>query len=259
MNWSFACCSFDPCSPESSTHSLPPALFSLVAAYVWFACNFDFLSFCGWTRETGTGADWLIQTNGAPSVHRGPTLDHTGRRCVFLLPPAVLQRCFGVALHVTTAVKSMLLGIHNSVFLFLKKWGKKRCNKKFMLQMTYSYSEEQTRWTWAYSQPGGSQSDQRWRQIILKWIRIESAVINTEDTQVTLIQRGLVAMVNKGNDGHDRYDMSMFNRKNPRQDLNQRHPQIIIRHLPELSNQRSDFLTVCCLSSVRWLIRTRPL
>lgn len=57
--------------------------FLFVAAYVWFACNFDFSSFCGWTSETGTGAEWLIQTNGAPAVHRGPTLDHTGRRCVF--------------------------------------------------------------------------------------------------------------------------------------------------------------------------------
>lgn len=66
-------------------------------------------------------------------------------------------------------------------------------------------------------------------------------------------------MVNNGNDGHDRFDTSMFNRTNPRQDLNQRHPQIIIRHLPELPNQRSDFLTVYCLFSVRWLIRTRPL
>lgn len=45
---------------------------------MWFACNFDFSSFCGWTRETGTGAEWLIQANGAPTVHRGPTLDHTG-------------------------------------------------------------------------------------------------------------------------------------------------------------------------------------
>lgn len=49
-----------------------------IPAYVWFACNFDFSSFCGWTRETGTGAEWLIQTSGAPVVHRGPTLDHTG-------------------------------------------------------------------------------------------------------------------------------------------------------------------------------------
>uniref|UniRef100_A0A8P4GJ79 Neuropilin n=1 Tax=Dicentrarchus labrax TaxID=13489 RepID=A0A8P4GJ79_DICLA len=49
-----------------------------LAAYVWFACNFDFSSLCGWTEETGMGAEWLIQTKGAPAVHRGPTLDHTG-------------------------------------------------------------------------------------------------------------------------------------------------------------------------------------
>uniref|UniRef100_A0A8C5I949 Neuropilin-1a-like n=1 Tax=Gouania willdenowi TaxID=441366 RepID=A0A8C5I949_GOUWI len=48
------------------------------AAYLWFACNFDFSSYCGWTRESGAGAEWLVQTNGAPSVHKGPALDHTG-------------------------------------------------------------------------------------------------------------------------------------------------------------------------------------
>uniref|UniRef100_A0A8C5I4J7 Neuropilin n=1 Tax=Gouania willdenowi TaxID=441366 RepID=A0A8C5I4J7_GOUWI len=30
------------------------------AAYLWFACNFDFSSYCGWTRESGAGADLLI-------------------------------------------------------------------------------------------------------------------------------------------------------------------------------------------------------
>ncbi|KAK5860395.1 hypothetical protein PBY51_021876 [Eleginops maclovinus] len=53
-------------------------ILDFIPAYVWFACNFDFSSFCGWTKETGTGAEWLIQANGAPTVHRGPTLDHTG-------------------------------------------------------------------------------------------------------------------------------------------------------------------------------------
>ncbi|XP_030258618.1 neuropilin-1a-like isoform X3 [Sparus aurata] len=55
-----------------------PDDYNTATAYVWFACNFDFSSFCGWTGESGTGAEWLIRTNGAPSVHRGPTLDHTG-------------------------------------------------------------------------------------------------------------------------------------------------------------------------------------
>ncbi|XP_071348805.1 neuropilin-1a-like isoform X1 [Trachinotus anak] len=50
-----------------------------IPAYVWFACNFEFLSFCGWTRETGTGAEWLIQANEGPAIHRGPTHDHRGR------------------------------------------------------------------------------------------------------------------------------------------------------------------------------------
>uniref|UniRef100_A0AAQ5Y9P9 Neuropilin n=1 Tax=Amphiprion ocellaris TaxID=80972 RepID=A0AAQ5Y9P9_AMPOC len=53
-------------------------IMDFIPAYLWFACNFDFSSFCGWTRETSTGAEWLIEANGAPAVHRGPTLDHTG-------------------------------------------------------------------------------------------------------------------------------------------------------------------------------------
>uniref|UniRef100_A0A3Q3LWY6 Neuropilin n=1 Tax=Mastacembelus armatus TaxID=205130 RepID=A0A3Q3LWY6_9TELE len=53
--------------------------FLVVAAYLWFACNFEYSSFCGWTRETGTGAEWLTQSNGAPTIYRGPTHDHTGR------------------------------------------------------------------------------------------------------------------------------------------------------------------------------------
>ncbi|XP_014835325.1 PREDICTED: neuropilin-1a-like [Poecilia mexicana] len=48
-------------------------------AYVWFACNFDFSSLCGWTKDSGSGAEWFIQSSEAPAVHRGPTLDHTGR------------------------------------------------------------------------------------------------------------------------------------------------------------------------------------
>ncbi|KAM7379758.1 hypothetical protein PAMP_005285 [Pampus punctatissimus] len=62
----------------AGTTATDPIL-DLLPAYVWFACNFDFSSFCGWTRESGTEAEWLIQSNGAPAVHRGPNLDHTGR------------------------------------------------------------------------------------------------------------------------------------------------------------------------------------
>uniref|UniRef100_A0A672ZPQ6 Neuropilin 1 n=1 Tax=Sphaeramia orbicularis TaxID=375764 RepID=A0A672ZPQ6_9TELE len=57
------------CSGVGSGQSVP---------YVWFACNFDFSSFCGWTSEGGRGAEWLIQTSGTPTVHKGPALDHTG-------------------------------------------------------------------------------------------------------------------------------------------------------------------------------------
>ncbi|GLD50715.1 neuropilin-1a-like protein [Lates japonicus] len=66
------------------TTSADPVLDLDMPAYVWFACNFEFSSLCGWTGEAGTGAEWLIQTNEAPAVHRGPTHDHTGRRGNFI-------------------------------------------------------------------------------------------------------------------------------------------------------------------------------
>uniref|UniRef100_A0A665XF70 Neuropilin n=1 Tax=Echeneis naucrates TaxID=173247 RepID=A0A665XF70_ECHNA len=56
-----------------------PEEYKLLTAYVWFACNFEYLSYCGWTRETGSGAEWLIQTIEASASHRGPTHDHRGR------------------------------------------------------------------------------------------------------------------------------------------------------------------------------------
>uniref|UniRef100_A0A3P8X6S9 Neuropilin n=1 Tax=Cynoglossus semilaevis TaxID=244447 RepID=A0A3P8X6S9_CYNSE len=49
-------------------------------SYLWFACNFEFSSFCGWTRETSVGAEWVIQTRDGGSTHRGPGYDHTGGR-----------------------------------------------------------------------------------------------------------------------------------------------------------------------------------
>ncbi|CDQ99679.1 unnamed protein product [Oncorhynchus mykiss] len=52
-----------------------------IPEYLWFACDFgwaDNPSFCGWTLETDAGAGWMIHTSGAPTVHRGPNLDHTG-------------------------------------------------------------------------------------------------------------------------------------------------------------------------------------
>ncbi|XP_029560521.1 neuropilin-1a isoform X1 [Salmo trutta] len=52
-----------------------------IPEYLWFACDFgwaDNPSFCGWTLETDAGAGWMIQTSGAPTVHKGPNLDHTG-------------------------------------------------------------------------------------------------------------------------------------------------------------------------------------
>lgn len=62
--------------------SLPDSPLALYAvhpsAYVWFACNFDDLSFCGWTMEDSRAAQWIIHPNWKPSIHQGPTHDHTG-------------------------------------------------------------------------------------------------------------------------------------------------------------------------------------
>ncbi|XP_040027331.2 neuropilin-1a isoform X1 [Gasterosteus aculeatus] len=72
---------YDVATAEGATEAGP---FMDIPAYMWFACNFDYASFCAWTRETGVGAEWLIQTNGASSVHRGPVLDHTGKPGYFI-------------------------------------------------------------------------------------------------------------------------------------------------------------------------------
>ncbi|XP_061150373.1 neuropilin-1a-like isoform X1 [Syngnathus typhle] len=54
--------------------------------YLWFACSFDFPSFCGWTAEVGSGAQWLIQSGaGSATAHRGPMLDRMGRAGNFIL------------------------------------------------------------------------------------------------------------------------------------------------------------------------------
>uniref|UniRef100_H3BVP0 Neuropilin n=1 Tax=Tetraodon nigroviridis TaxID=99883 RepID=H3BVP0_TETNG len=61
-----------------------PNLDFIPAAYIWFACNFDFSSYCGWTAEPGKGATWLIHPGGASAGHRGPTFNHTGGRGNFV-------------------------------------------------------------------------------------------------------------------------------------------------------------------------------
>uniref|UniRef100_A0A8K9WLU2 Neuropilin n=1 Tax=Oncorhynchus mykiss TaxID=8022 RepID=A0A8K9WLU2_ONCMY len=65
--------------PTGADHQSP--LLTSFPEYLWFACDFgwaDNPSFCGWTLETDAGAGWMIHTSGAPTVHRGPNLDHTG-------------------------------------------------------------------------------------------------------------------------------------------------------------------------------------
>lgn len=69
-------------NPADTTYNNP--VVDVIPAYVWFACNFDFASLCGWTSETGTGAQWLTQTGEFPTGPREPTLDHTGRNGNFI-------------------------------------------------------------------------------------------------------------------------------------------------------------------------------
>ncbi|XP_033838309.1 neuropilin-1a-like [Periophthalmus magnuspinnatus] len=56
----------------------------IIPAYVWFACDFDFLSLCGWSSEGGQGAEWMIQGQGGHLALRGPALDSTGGAGNFL-------------------------------------------------------------------------------------------------------------------------------------------------------------------------------
>ncbi|CAL8321201.1 unnamed protein product [Arctogadus glacialis] len=44
--------------------------------YLWFACDFDFSSLCGWSLEAGTGAEWAFQSSLEPRGAPGP--EHTG-------------------------------------------------------------------------------------------------------------------------------------------------------------------------------------
>ncbi|XP_072296415.1 neuropilin-1a-like [Eucyclogobius newberryi] len=60
---------------DSDAGSYLPDVF--LSAYVWFACDFD-SSLCGWSREAGLGAEWMIQEQGGATVPRGPALDSTG-------------------------------------------------------------------------------------------------------------------------------------------------------------------------------------
>lgn len=85
---------------------------------MWFACNFEYSSFCGWTCETGTGAEWLIQTKGAPAVHKGPTHDHSGRRHMFTL---VIEDVFSQH-HLGEALAKHSAPFHVTIQLFKSQW-----------------------------------------------------------------------------------------------------------------------------------------
>ncbi|XP_057712791.1 neuropilin-1a-like isoform X3 [Corythoichthys intestinalis] len=77
-----------PEDDNSVTGGVTPAdpVVDFIPDYLWFACNFDFASFCGWTTDAGSGAEWLIQTgSGTSAARRAPTLDHTGRAGNFIL------------------------------------------------------------------------------------------------------------------------------------------------------------------------------
>ncbi|CAL8277207.1 unnamed protein product [Lota lota] len=53
-----------------------------IPEYLWFACDFDSSSLCGWSLEAGAGAEWAFQSSLEP---RGPpTPEHAGRSEYFL-------------------------------------------------------------------------------------------------------------------------------------------------------------------------------
>ncbi|XP_046883412.1 neuropilin-1a isoform X1 [Hypomesus transpacificus] len=71
-------------------------LLDIMPAYLWFACDFgwaDNPTFCGWTPEEETGADWLLQTGETPLSRKGPSLDHTGEpgNFIYVQLPDVIQ------------------------------------------------------------------------------------------------------------------------------------------------------------------------
>ncbi|XP_048019330.1 neuropilin 1b [Megalobrama amblycephala] len=52
-----------------------------VPEYIWFACDFgwaDNPSYCGWSQDSGEGAEWHINNNSKYADHKLPNLDHTG-------------------------------------------------------------------------------------------------------------------------------------------------------------------------------------
>ncbi|KAJ3595699.1 hypothetical protein NHX12_005002, partial [Muraenolepis orangiensis] len=52
--------------------------------YLWFACDFDFSSLCGWSREGGLGAEWAYKSaHGAPNTGR----DTPGLTCLPIAVP----------------------------------------------------------------------------------------------------------------------------------------------------------------------------
>ncbi|CAL8314814.1 unnamed protein product [Gadus morhua 'NCC'] len=53
-----------------------------IPEYLWFACDFDFSSLCGWSLEAGMGAEWAFQSSLEPRGAPGP--EHTGGYEYFL-------------------------------------------------------------------------------------------------------------------------------------------------------------------------------
>ncbi|XP_051557609.1 neuropilin-1a-like [Myxocyprinus asiaticus] len=77
------------CDDEDNCHSDPtdtvvaePFLeMESVPAYIWFACDFgwtDNPSYCGWSQDSGEGAEWHIKNNSKHADRNLPNLDHTG-------------------------------------------------------------------------------------------------------------------------------------------------------------------------------------
>uniref|UniRef100_A0A3B5N0I9 Neuropilin n=1 Tax=Xiphophorus couchianus TaxID=32473 RepID=A0A3B5N0I9_9TELE len=134
-------------------------------AYVWFACNFDFSSLCGWTKDSGSGAEWFIQSSEAPAVHRGPTLDHTGASGNFIyIGEEKVARL--VSLSITTPDASLCMSF----------WYQMAGERGGSLHISYRHDDDdEVQVLWTNSGHQGS----RWREgrVVLPQTRLSYQVL----------------------------------------------------------------------------------
>uniref|UniRef100_A0A3B5MT41 Neuropilin n=1 Tax=Xiphophorus couchianus TaxID=32473 RepID=A0A3B5MT41_9TELE len=150
---------------QDSDEETETTLLFCLPAYVWFACNFDFSSLCGWTKDSGSGAEWFIQSSEAPAVHRGPTLDHTGASGNFIyIGEEKVARL--VSLSITTPDASLCMSF----------WYQMAGERGGSLHISYRHDDDdEVQVLWTNSGHQGS----RWREgrVVLPQTRLSYQVL----------------------------------------------------------------------------------